>query len=477
MLRLLKSRFFCTKIPAPFEEVLTSSHTFPFKKLLVDSAGSSLLTDLKTAAPVDISTNGTCIQALTVDTEVPEGASIMPNTLYIRDFYDRLFNMIRRNMHTILVGNPGISKSWYQWYMLYRLVNEQSLGPNHLGNNSSPKVIIWQTGMEAMTFYFPQICKAYVTYNVRHCVNAFRPDKALYLFEPSTSLVEPYITAGVQTTITCSPDRRRYHEFFKREAEKYYMPCWNLPELQLVGCHIAEKCDPEMKDLFEPEKIKERFNEFGGIFRCVLPSSKYKLLKARRAQADALDNVKSVRLFLPGNDIEKTDETHRNISPLILQYAIDYGGENEGEEDEFKKFTMRPVSRKVNQKMMHLSDDELYKAAHQLRLMCMGAQRRLFQLFEVVVYNSLTKNTFDWEVYNGEEWVNHVWNLKDMELSDKGQENVKNMKPSVLYYPVDHQFPAIDFVFIKEEQTGQKKHVFLRSSNFWKNARQDRPGV
>ena len=411
MLRLLKSRFFCTKIPAPFEEVLISSHIFPFKNLVEDSNASSLLKALKTAAPIDISTNGICIQALTFDTEVPEGASIMPNTLYIRDFYDRLFSMIRRQKHTILVGNPGISKSWYQWYMLYRLVNEQSLGPNHLGNNSSPKVIIRQTGMEAMTFYFPQICKAYSTFDVRHCVNEFSPDKALYLFEPNTSLVEPYITAGVQTTITCSPDRRRYHEFFKREAEKYYMPCWNLPELQLVGSHIAEKCDPEMKYLFEPEKIKERFNEFGGIFRYVLPTSKNKLLKARHAQADAVNNIKSVQLFLPGNDIEKTDENHGNISHMILQYAIDYGGENEGEEDEFKKFSMRPVSPKVNQKMMHLSDEELHKASHQLRLMCMGAVFRLFQLFEVVVYNSLTKNTFNWEVYNGEEWVNHVWNL------------------------------------------------------------------
>ena len=63
-------------------------------------------------------------------------------------------------------------------------------------------------------------------------------------------------------------------------------------------------------------------------------------------------------------------------------------------------------------------------------------------------------------MYNVGEWVNHAWNLKDMEMIDKGQENVKNMKPGVLYYPVDHYFPVIDFVFIKEEQTGQNKHDF-----------------
>ena len=49
-----------------------------------------------------------------------------------------------------------------------------------------------------------------------------------------------------------------------------------------------------------------------------------------------------------------------------------------------------------------------------------------------------------------------------MEMIDKGQENVKNMKPGVLYYPVDHYFPVIDFVFIKEEQTGQNKRFCVQ---------------
>ena len=117
MLRLLKSRFFCTKIHVPFEEVLRSSYTSSFRNLEVHSHAISLLKALKTAAPVDLSTSGICIQAVTLGTEVkiPEGASIMPNT---RDFYDRLFNTLWREKPTILVGSPGISKSWYQWYML-----------------------------------------------------------------------------------------------------------------------------------------------------------------------------------------------------------------------------------------------------------------------------------------------------------------------------------------------------------------------
>ena len=93
--------------------------------------------------------------------------------------------------------------------------------------------------------------------------------------------------------------------------------------------HVAEHCDPEIKDFFKPEEVKSRYDEFGGIFRYVIPLSKRQLFNARRAQANALECVKSARFFLPGNDIEKTDETHHNISHFILQYAINYGGENE----------------------------------------------------------------------------------------------------------------------------------------------------
>ena len=38
-----------------------------------------------------------------------------PDTIFVRDFYSRLFTAIRKNRRSILMGNPGISKSWFQW--------------------------------------------------------------------------------------------------------------------------------------------------------------------------------------------------------------------------------------------------------------------------------------------------------------------------------------------------------------------------
>lgn len=44
-------------------------------------------------------------------------------------------------------------------------------------------------------------------------------DLALLLIESEASLQEPPLS-GIQTIITCSPDRRRYKEFYKNGAMK-----------------------------------------------------------------------------------------------------------------------------------------------------------------------------------------------------------------------------------------------------------------
>ena len=60
-----------------------------------------------------------------------------------------------------------------------------------------------------------------------------------------------------------------------------------------------------------------------------------------------------------------------------------------------------------------------------------------------------------------------------MAMIDKEKEDVQNMKPGVLYYPVDFQFPVIDFVFVKETQTAQNKQVFCIQVTFGK--KHDKP--
>ena len=121
------------------------------------------------------------------------------------------------------------------------------------------EVIIRQLGERTLTFYFPQHCKAFQISKLhgQFFLDMIKPDTALYLVEPLTSLKEPEPT-GMKTIITCPPDRRRYHKFLKRGAVKYYMPVWSCDELLSVGAHVrAHIVDKQLKELLAPEKIEK----------------------------------------------------------------------------------------------------------------------------------------------------------------------------------------------------------------------------
>ncbi len=77
----------------------------------------------------------------------------------------------------------------------------------------------------------------------------------------------------------------------------------------MVGAHVAAHCDCELKDYFTPEAIEMRFDRFGGIFSYVIPLHKNVIVTAEKSQNSVLERTKPVHVSLPGNDIEKTDES------------------------------------------------------------------------------------------------------------------------------------------------------------------------
>ena len=131
-----------TKISETFELVVYNALVLPdlgdtiFKDVLKDEhlskslshyglepslEAGQLLKNLKAARVVNLSTDeeGTVpkITAVTIDSNL--GAASPDNrTIFVRSFYNRLFNKLWRERQSILIGNPGISKSWFQWYMI-----------------------------------------------------------------------------------------------------------------------------------------------------------------------------------------------------------------------------------------------------------------------------------------------------------------------------------------------------------------------
>jgi hypothetical protein len=104
------------------------------------------------------------------------------------------------------------------------------------------------------------------------------------------------------------------------------MPCLKLEELKTIGKFLREQSDfpSSMKGIYSESKIIERFEEYGGIFRHVLPVSKNylnNLKKEKIRTIETLTNEAMMKILINAN-IEDPD-----ISHLIAQYDVETNGE------------------------------------------------------------------------------------------------------------------------------------------------------
>ena len=247
-----------------------------------DKDGTFLLDELKKAT-VDKLDCG--IEAL----RLAETFDLLPSdrigsTLYIRSFYSRLFETLLSQKYSILTGNPGISKSWFQMCILCRLVQM---------SDPSFSAVVCQSGTD-VTFFDLRGNKAYICKNLQcsMLLHSMKVEKALYLMEPALTDLEP-VVSRISTIITVSPDVKHFKEFQKCvSAVKLYMPIWTLDELLTVGEDIhAHSVHAHIKQLFTRNEIAKRFKRFGGTFRHVLPSEEGLLMDNERYQETTTNNT------------------------------------------------------------------------------------------------------------------------------------------------------------------------------------------
>eukprot|EP00732_Lithocolla_globosa_P001583 Lithocolla_globosa_v1_NODE_808_length_3237_cov_9.760876.p3 type:complete len:150 gc:universal NODE_808_length_3237_cov_9.760876:3236-2787(-) len=141
MFRMVTLRRFSTKYLAPFLDVhfKDMSHKIVTRhQLEYDSKATSFIEQIRTGQvkkeklPVraQLAPQRSHVDALIFPTPF-ESSSPVNNVLYCGEYYDRLFALLRTFRRSILNGNPGISKSWFQFYMMWRLGNGDKLPPNH----------------------------------------------------------------------------------------------------------------------------------------------------------------------------------------------------------------------------------------------------------------------------------------------------------------------------------------------------------
>ena len=238
---------------------------------------------------------------------------IAPTDLFIRGFYPSLLDKILINPISMIVGNPGLGKSMFHYYILACLVN-----PNLFQREKGIfKVVVRQIGNSHFVIMILETCEAFITYNVESFIlRSLDSDTTLYLFKPDqTKEQKPFnICPNMHLVGTVSPNDGRYKETMKLPgALMFYFPLWEKKELVTLANYVVTSSSSDMpkylQEFYSEEQTESRFEEFNGVLRSVLPDSPQKLDDIRRLRDEAITNVSMEAVMIAGN-IESKEVPH-----------------------------------------------------------------------------------------------------------------------------------------------------------------------
>jgi hypothetical protein len=144
-----------------------------------------------------------------------------------------------------LSGTPGIGKSTFFSYILYRFMTEDIPW--------KPKRIIHQKETD---FFCYDLERLTVVRNAKDLISD--PD-AFYVIDGSSSTPSESFCF---TLFISSPRSKNFRSFFKQmKVIPWYFPIWTLEELSI--------CRTECYDQADEERFQERFRVYGGVARAV----------------------------------------------------------------------------------------------------------------------------------------------------------------------------------------------------------------
>ncbi|KAH9255837.1 hypothetical protein BASA81_006238 [Batrachochytrium salamandrivorans] len=262
-------------------------------------------------------------------------------TLFIRGDTLELFRVARGLNRGVMIGNPGIGKSWFQWvYLLFalcpdiyfKLSGEQQLPPftytdaeQQYITHDLPKVILRAIDGGTTTYvYLLDDRKVFKLGDTTAVASLFDFRSTLLLWEPGKSLT-PILYLGLRymrILATVSPDTVRYKELVKQAySSSCFMPCPSPAELLAMGRFLRERKVGKDKALLSDEAIKERIRLFGPFIRYALPSSSTTLNMAKGARDTAVMGM-NISDLVTVRSIESNKITPA-VSHFFLKYEVD----------------------------------------------------------------------------------------------------------------------------------------------------------
>ncbi|EGF84177.1 hypothetical protein BATDEDRAFT_84908 [Batrachochytrium dendrobatidis JAM81] len=202
--------------------------------------------------------------------------------LYVRKCYKDVFKLLLaqigdKKKSFAISGTPGIGKSLFFVYILYRLIK----GSRKKTLSLKPNRIVYQVGSTYECFDLQQQFVARTTrFDAEELV---RKQDTFYVIDGRTS--EPLVSSCIVLFIS-SPRSEWYKEFVKQKmAKEWYFPVWTFKELQACWLH----CYPDLRS----KTFKKRYRIYGGVARSVFDTSSDPIKKAL-ADVNAVKGTQSI---------------------------------------------------------------------------------------------------------------------------------------------------------------------------------------
>gem|GEM_PF-5204806 len=390
-------------------------------------------------------------------------ADVAGDTIYERDFYPQLVRDMRTlDLRVLLLGNSGVGKSMFQFYLLARYMNpalfddmgsvlpaEQIL----FGSAAPPKVVIRQLPGEFHVLFLEEGVAHHVS--SQDVLKCFDPATTLYFYEPGrTHGVEPVGDIHeLPTLATTSPDESRYKEFCK-EATTMYSPVYTMEELLAIGRDMRQPARgfrSNLGNLYSDDNISQRFDLYGGIFRFVLPRSVAAVgqyAKKREAFFQKTDFAKMV-------DVPSSELVHREAGTFALLYDVCRRDDGTWDFlDHSFKYAGMEVERKIREAYTKMDFAKMLQALRSADEFDTKGDNIPWKFEEVVAQYLTASSGVRWELRSVGTCIAKVPPRLEGKLTlDNALVPYHKMEVNTLYRPLESRFPLCDMMYKDEEGT------------------------
>jgi len=409
-----------------------------------------------------------------------------PQFLFVRPDEYALFKCFGLQKWCIMTGNPGISKSWFQWKFIlfsYRpdlfdqfspVVDEILVDGLETEDQTSteqeqvipaepftPKLIVRTVAGEDSLFFFVglETDVLYVDHSPKQ-LKLITDEHTMILWEPGSKPTPVYYEdVKAHIIVTVSPNDDLFHQF-KKEAGMFYFPCPSELQLRLMG-QIYRRFATG-RNYPTDQEIRERVQYFGPFIRIVLSWSRKRLddFKTERQEQTAkfVKDNKSLQIALESPvQIMESSGLCSGLSHRLARYIVhrDNTAYFLGYASSYYDFSSQEVQNLISVEVAKMDIETI--------------QRHLIEINEGRVEASAAQHVYMEQVFRIYALKEINWKSRVMQLRTPGATQMEwqkftlklkllnrtittyeNMAKNVLYYPADRSFPLVD-LYYKDE--------------------------